>query len=393
MAKRISILGSTGSIGRNVLDVIRRSKGAFEVVCLAAGQNISLLLHQITEFRPRVAVVMTQQLADELKGGLSKDLGVEILYGKEGYKEAASLDDVDMVVSAMVGAAGLIPTLCAIEAGKDVALANKETLVTAGPLVQRLARENEVAILPVDSEHSAIFQCLEGQKKDNISRLVLTASGGPFRDKSQEDMEHVTVEEAVNHPNWDMGAKISVDSATLMNKGLEVIEARYLFDITYDDIEVIIHPQSIVHSMVEFKDGSLLAQMGIPDMRGPIAYALSWPDRIDLEIPRLDLSACPPLTFESPDYERFPCLSLAYEAGRRGGTATTALNAANEVAVDAFLKNKIGFLDISRTVKSVLETFPVQEINSLDDVLRADALARLMADNFIYANCNLNPGG
>ena len=380
--RRISLLGSTGSIGTKVLDVVRRSKGRFSVNGLAAGENVELLAEQIRQFRPEIVSVMTAELADQVRSmtGLAD---TRVLYGKEGYKAVATVDDADLVVSAMVGAAGLIPTLAALEAGKDVALANKESLVTAGPLVTSVAREKRAALIPIDSEHSAIFQCLRGHRKEDVRRIVLTASGGPFKDRNKDELVKVTPEEAVRHPKWSMGAKISVDSATLMNKGLEVIEARWLFDISVDRIDVVVHPQSIVHSMVEFIDGSVLAQMGIPDMRVPIAYALAWPGRLELDLPSLNLIESGSLTFEMPHFEKFPCLGLAYDAARKGGTATTALNAANEVAVDAFLHGRMSFTAIQEVVREVIEAFPVEEIRDLDDVLKADALARLRAEGVI----------
>lgn len=380
--RRISLLGSTGSIGTKVLDVVRRSKGRFSVNGLAAGENVELLAEQIRQFRPEIVSVMTAELADQVRSmtGLAD---TRVLYGKEGYIEVATVDDADLVVSAMVGAAGLIPTLAALEAGKDVALANKESLVTAGSLVTSLAREKGAALIPIDSEHSAIFQCLRGHRKEDVRRIVLTASGGPFKDRNKDELVKVTPEEAVRHPKWSMGAKISVDSATLMNKGLEVIEARWLFDISVDRIDVVVHPQSIIHSMVEFMDGSVLAQMGIPDMRVPIAYALAWPRRLELDLPSLDLIESGSLTFEMPRLEKFPCLGLAYDAARKGGTATTALNAANEVAVDAFLQGRVSFTAIQEVVREVIEAFPVEDIRDLDDVLKADALARLRAEGII----------
>jgi 1-deoxy-D-xylulose-5-phosphate reductoisomerase len=309
---------------------------------------------------------------------------IEVLYGKEGYKAVATFDDADLIVSAMVGAAGLIPTLAAIEAGKDVALANKESLVTAGPLVTSIARKKGVALIPIDSEHSAIFQCLRGCRKKEVRRIVLTASGGPCKDMNRHDLIKVKPEDAVRHPRWSMGAKISVDSATLMNKGLEVIEAHWLFDVSLDRIDVVVHPQSIVHSMVEFIDGSVIAQMGIPDMRVPIAYALAWPGRLELDLPSLNLIESGPLNFEMPHLETFPCLGLAYDAAKKGGTATTALNAANEVAVEAFLQRRIGFTAIQEVVRKVIEAFPVEDIRDLEDVLKADALARLRAEGIVF---------
>lgn len=381
--KHISVLGSTGSVGRNALDVIYRTRGAYKVEGLAAGQNIRLLVEQIRIFRPRIVAVMTRELADEVRH-LCGSCAPEVVFGKDGYKAVASLKEADIVVSAMVGASGLIPTLAAIEAGKDIALANKETLVAAGPLVMERARKRGVTILSVDSEHSAIFQCLAGNRASDVSRILLTASGGPFREKGCFDLEKVTPEEASRHPNWSMGAKITVDSATLMNKGLELIEAMYLFDIPVDQIEILVHPESIVHSLVEFRDGSVMAQLGVPDMRIPIACALAWPERMDLpDIPRLDLLSVGRLTFEPPDWERFPCLELAYGAARTGGTTTTALNAANEVAVEAFLNNRIGFTAIAQVVEEVLDGFPVEAIDGLDTVLQADALARLRAEDAV----------
>ena len=378
----LSVLGSTGSIGTSVMDIVRRSGGSFTVKALAAGRNLKLLARQIREFSPVLAAVMTEELASEL-APMIDGCATEIVWGKDGYKRVASIDGADLVVSSMVGAAGLVPTVAALEAGKDVALANKESLVTAGPLVTRLASENGCMLLPIDSEHSAIFQCLQGSRAGEMKRILLTASGGPFRERSADELENITPEQAVAHPNWSMGAKISVDSATLMNKGLEVIEAMWLFNCSPDDITVLVHPQSIVHSMVEFVDGSVIAQMGIPDMRVPISYALCYPNRMELDLPSLDLFETGPLTFEKPRMDSFPCLGYAFDAARRGGTATTALNAANEVAVDAFLNGRIGFTMIPKVVGSVLDDFPVEEIGDLDDVLRADALARVQAEGAI----------
>ncbi len=369
-------------MGRSVLDVVRRSGSRYRVVGLAGGRNVNLLADQVREFSPETVAVMTPELAGELKSLLGS-VDVKILFGKEGYKTVASLESVALVVSAMVGAAGLIPTLSALEAGKDVALANKESLVTAGSLVIGAARRTGARILPVDSEHSAVFQCLSGNDRADVRRIILTASGGPFRTCSLEEMSAVTPEQAVSHPNWSMGRKISVDSATMMNKGLEVIEAAWLFKTPVEKIDVVIHPQSIIHSMVEFMDGSILAHLGIPDMRIPISCALSWPERMDIGMNSLDLFSCGPLTFEAPDTGRFPCLAMAYEAANKGGTAPTALNAANEVAVEAFLQGRIGFTQIPMVIRSVLDDFPVEEIGHLDDVLRADALARLRAEVFV----------
>lgn len=379
--KKIVVLGSTGSIGKNVTDIVRRSRGKLEIIGLAAGKNIELLAQQIKEFSPSKVAVMGPELADDLKEMTSEK--VEIVWGKDGYKNLARMPEAELIVSSMVGAAGLIPTLAAIEAGKNVALANKETLVAAGPLVMDLVNKKGVRLLPIDSEHSAIFQCLQGYKHGQVRKLILTASGGPFRTKLASELKSITPEQAIAHPNWSMGAKISVDSATLMNKGLEVIEAHWLFDIPPDKIKVAVHPQSIIHSMVEFVDGSILAQIGIPDMRVPISYALMWPDRMELDLPSLDIFNMEGLTFEPPQMDKFPCLGLAFQALETGGTATTVLNAANEVAVDAFLCNRIPFLKISKIISHCLNELPGQEIKSLDDILRADALARLKAEEFI----------
>ncbi len=380
--KKIVVLGSTGSIGKSVADIVRRSGGRLKIVGLGAGQNITLLSEQIREFSPRKVAVMTKELAKELSSRIGPN-GPEILYGKEGYKELSRMPDAGLVVSSMVGAAGLMPTIAAIKAGKDVALANKETLVAAGPLVMKLVKEHKVNLLPIDSEHSAIFQCLQGYKESMVKRIILTASGGPFREKSIDDLDSITPREAVAHPNWSMGAKISVDSSTLMNKGLEVIEARWLFDIPPERIGVLVHPQSIVHSMVEYIDGSVIAQLGIPDMRVPISYALMWPDRMALDLPSLDLVNVGPLTFEEPQHDKFPCLSLAFKALEMGGTATTVLNAANEVAVEAFLEERIPYLSISRVIEAVLSEIGGENMDTIDDVLRADALARLKAEEFV----------
>ncbi len=381
MAKGVAVLGSTGSIGKSTLDCIRRSGGRFRAVALAAGKNWKLLVEQAREFRPLLVSVADERLAESVREGL--DLDCTVVWGKEGCIEAATHPEAEVVVSALVGAIGLVPTLSAIDAGKTIALANKETLVAAGELVMARARECGAAIVPVDSEHSAIFQCLQGISPQAVERIILTASGGPFLHRSTEELEGITVEEAVNHPNWSMGAKISIDSATLMNKGLEVIEAHWLFSMPYDRISVVIHPQSIVHSMVECCDGSIIAQMGVADMRGPIALALSWPERVDLDLPRLDLTTTPPLTFEAPDMQRFPCLRLAYEAGRAGGTMPCVLNAANEVAVEAFMAGEIPFQRIPEVVEAVVAQFQPEPITSLDTVLQADALARLRAHAYI----------
>ncbi|MGD9503566.1 MAG: 1-deoxy-D-xylulose-5-phosphate reductoisomerase [Syntrophobacteraceae bacterium] len=383
---KISILGSTGSIGVNALDVVRQFPDRFQVVALAAGNNIDLLLRQVEEFRPAIAAVMNDDLADKLRGRLDgSGPRPEVVSGLAGYELAASAGDADIVVSAIVGAAGLLPTIAAIRAGKRIALANKETLVIGGKLVMELAAREGVEILPVDSEHSAIFQSLQGNQRKALKRILLTASGGPFFWRSAEDMALVTPEAALKHPNWSMGAKVTIDSATLMNKGLEVIEARWLFDVPVDRIAVHVHPESIVHSMVEYVDGSVIAQLGIPDMRLPIAYALSYPERLPVSGPQLDLFELQKLTFYPPDSKKFPCLRLAYEACAAGSTMPAVLNAANEVAVHAFLKKKIRLPDIPRVIESVMQLHDAASELTLEAILDADGWARFKAGQIIDA--------
>jgi 1-deoxy-D-xylulose-5-phosphate reductoisomerase len=317
--KRIAILGSTGSIGRSALQVVEQFPDRLQIVALAAGRNIDLLAEQIHRFQPRLAAVLDHQLAKDLTSRLQPGIEVEVVAGSQGYQQVASCAEAEMILSSMVGAAGLIPTLSAIRAGKDIALANKETLVMAGALVMGEVRRSQVELLPVDSEHNAIFQAMEGHRREDLTRILLTASGGPFLNMSKEQLESVTPTQALAHPNWAMGPKITIDSATLMNKGLEVIEAKWLFDVPVEKIDVHVHPQSIVHSMVEYVDGSVIAQMGIPDMRIPIAYALAYPERLELDLPRLDFFTVQTLTFQEPDLTRFPCLKLAFAACRAGG--------------------------------------------------------------------------
>jgi len=375
--KGVVILGSTGSIGTSALDVIERHRNRFRVVALAAGRNIGLLREQILAFRPAVAAVMDKEHADKLKESLGAQArGISILWGGPGYAEAASLSEGDMVLSAMVGAAGLVPTMAAIEAGKDIALANKETLVTAGRLVMDRAQSRGVRLVPVDSEHSAIFQCLEGQDKKRLKRILLTASGGPFFRFPKEDFGKITPADALRHPNWIMGKKITIDSATMMNKGLEVIEARWLFDVDADRIDVIVHPQSIIHSMVEFRDGSVLAQMGLPDMRVPISYALGYPERLEDGRFAPDFLKTGPLAFYPPDLEKFPCLGLAFRAVSEGGTMPAVLNGANEIAVEAFLSGKIAFPDIPRLIEKTMNSHAAFEPRGIGDVLEADRWSR-----------------
>ncbi|MCG6946423.1 MAG: 1-deoxy-D-xylulose-5-phosphate reductoisomerase [Deltaproteobacteria bacterium] len=374
--KKIAILGSTGSIGRSALQVVEQFPDRLQVVALAAGRNIDLLAEQIHRFRPKLAAVLDPQLAKDLTSRLQPGIEVEVVADSTGYQQVASCAEAEMILSSMVGAAGLIPTLSAIRAGKDVALANKETLVMAGALVMGEVRRSQVELLPVDSEHNAIFQALEGHRREDLKRILLTASGGPFLNLPKEQLESVTPTQALAHPNWSMGPKITIDSATLMNKGLEVIEAKWLFDIPVEKIDVHVHPQSIVHSMVEYIDGSVIAQMGIPDMRIPIAYALAYPERLELDLPRLDFFTVQTLTFQEPDLNRFPCLKLAFAACKAGGTMPAVLNAANEVAVQAFLDNRIPFSGIPRLVNLAMEEHALDPGAELEAILEADAWAR-----------------
>lgn len=385
MPKRISILGATGSIGLSTLAVVEKFPDRFSVAALAAGSNIDLLEQQARRFRPGIVSVMTESAAAELRLRLA-DMPVTVLSGIEGMIAAASADGVDITVSAIVGTAGLVPTMAAIRAGKDIALANKEVLVTAGELVTKECMERGVRLFPVDSEHSAIFQCMGASGERGVKRLILTASGGPFRSLSKRSLEDVTIEQALNHPNWRMGRKITIDSATLMNKGLEVIEARWLFGISHDRIRVLIHPQSIVHSMVEYVDGAMVAQLSAPDMKGPIAYALSYPERLEGVSPSIDLAKIGALTFEEPDIERFPCLSYAYESLEAGGSMPAVLSAANETAVKYFLDHKIGFMDIPRVIRKTMQTHTPYPIRTVDDALRADLWARKEAVRLIEEN-------
>jgi 1-deoxy-D-xylulose-5-phosphate reductoisomerase len=381
--KRIAILGSTGSIGRSALQVIEQFPNRFQVVALAAGRNVDLLIEQIQRFRPKVAAVLDQELANDLASRLPADIRLEVFAGSQGYQNIANCTDADMVLSSMVGAAGLIPTLSAIRAGKDVALANKETLVMAGALVMEEVRRYQIRLLPVDSEHNAIFQALEGHRREDLKRILLTASGGPFLNLPKEQLESVTPAQALNHPNWEMGAKITIDSATMMNKGLEVIEAKWLFDLAVEKIDVHIHPQSIIHSMVEYVDGSVIAQLGMPDMRVPIAYALAYPERLKLDLPTLDLFSVQTLTFQEPDLGRYPCLDLAFNACKAGGTMPAVLNASNEVAVQAFLDKRIPFLGIARLVDKVMQEHELAPAKELEAILAADTWARRRAEAII----------
>jgi len=373
--KTLAILGATGSIGTSTLEIVAAYPGKFRVACLTGGRNLNRLAEQIQNFQPLRVSVMSDKDATILRQ-LIGAAQVEIIPGPEGLISCATHDQVDIVVSAIVGAAGLVPTLAAIVAGKDIALANKETLVAGGSLIMQEARRRQVNIYPVDSEHSAIYQSLLGHRKQDVRRLILTASGGPFRDYSLAALADVTPEQALAHPNWDMGPKITIDSATMMNKGLEVIEARWLFDLPADQIAVHIHPQSIVHSMVEYEDGSVIAQMGVPDMKAPIAYALTYPERLPLPLPPLDLCRIGQLTFAEPDNDRFACLGLAYDALRTGGTAPAVLNAANEIAVQAFLGGRISFLAIAEVIRRSVARHTSQPLDHIDTVINADQWGR-----------------
>ena len=373
--KRLSILGSTGSIGVNTLHIVSQFPERFKVVSLSAGLNTQLLKRQILQFRPKIVSVLNKELSETLQRELP-NVPVEIVHGIEGLIQVATHPEVDQVVSALVGAVGLIPTLSAIKTGKLIALANKESLVMAGKIMMEEARRNHVQILPVDSEHSAIFQALLGHREEDVHRLILTASGGPFRNLPLSRLHEVTVKEALNHPHWAMGKKITIDSASLMNKGLEVIEAHWLFNIPIEKIVVLIHPQSVVHSMVEYIDGSIVAQMGITDMKIPISYALSFPERLNLNLPPLDLSKSEALTFAPPDSQRFPCLQLAYQSIEIGETMPAILNAANEVVVNAFLEGSLKFTEIPLLLQRVMEEHEVKPVHTIEDILKADHWAR-----------------
>ncbi len=379
--KRLAILGSTGSIGRSTLDVVASHPQRFRVTVLSAGRNAELLEEQARRFRPDVVVIEDASLAGRLQSALGPS--TKVLVGREGLVEAARWPDTDLVVSALVGAAGLYPTWAAIDAGKTVALANKEALVVGGQFLTQRASETGALLLPVDSEHNALHQCLRGEDPREVRRLWLTASGGPFRTRAADTLADVTPDEALQHPTWSMGRKITIDSATLMNKGLEVIEARWLFGVEADRIRVVIHPGSIVHSMIEFVDGSFKAQLGAPDMRHPIQYALTWPERLATPLPPFDPVRAGPLQFFDPDLDRFPCLALAYDALRLGGAAPAVLNAANEVAVQAFLDGAIRFLDIPATLRRVLDAHAADPAGTLDEVLVADRSARATATRLL----------
>jgi 1-deoxy-D-xylulose-5-phosphate reductoisomerase len=381
--KNLSILGSTGSIGRNALKIVEQFPDRFKIKALAAKKNVGLLARQIDYFSPELAVVFDKENAAELKKLIPAGTRVEIMHGMEGYNAAATISGVEMVVTAMVGAAGLMPTLAAIDAGKDIALANKETLVMAGEIVVKKALEKGVKILPIDSEHSAIFQCIAGSRMEDLDRIFLTGSGGPFLNRSVEEFSEIKPEDALKHPIWQMGRKISIDSATMMNKGLEVLEAKSLFGVSHDKIEVLIQPQSVIHSMVSFKDGSVMAQLSIPDMKGAIAYAISYPERLPLDQGLPDFSGIGALTFQKPDLEKFPCLALAYDACETGRTFPAVLNAANEKAVDAFLNRRVSFTEIHEIISETMNRHKVVANPTLSDIIEADQWARKIADELI----------
>jgi 1-deoxy-D-xylulose-5-phosphate reductoisomerase len=383
MNKRIAILGSTGSIGTQTLDVIAHEPERFQVEALSGGYNIALLIEQVKQFRPKLVSAATKELANEL--AIHIPSGTRVVYGEEGLLEVAAGTDADFVVTALVGSQGLRPTLAAIDAGKNIGLANKETLVSAGHIVMDAVKRKGVSLLPIDSEHSAIYQCLNGERRENIAKIIITASGGSFRNRTRQELQGVTVEQALQHPNWSMGAKITIDSATMVNKGLEVIEAHWLFNLDYDRIGVLIHPESVIHSYVEFVDNSIIAQLGNPDMRIPIQYALTYPERIQTPTKPLNLAEIGKLHFREMDFVRYPCLRMAYECGRLGGTATTVFNAANEIAVDRFLKGDLTFLQIEEVIEGTLQLHKnssnptLEEIQEMDNWARESAMAAKFA--------------
>lgn len=372
--KKIAVLGSTGSIGTQTLEVVREHSDELEVVALAAGSSVAKMEEQIREFRPKLACMWTKEAAGDLKARVA-DLDVKVLCGMEGLLEIAEDPSSNIVLTAVVGMIGIRPTIAAIEAGKDIALANKETLVTAGHIIMPLAKKRGVQILPVDSEHSAIFQSLNGEPKGRVEKILLTASGGPFRGKTKEQMQGIQVEDALKHPNWSMGRKITIDSSTMVNKGLEVMEAKWLFDVSLDQIQVVVHPQSIIHSMVQYEDGAIIAQLGTPDMKLPIQYALFYPDRRPMSGKRVDFFELGSISFEKPDPENFEGLALAYQAARQGGSLPTVFNAANERAVALFLDRKIGYLQIPELIRGAMEAHEVIQDPSVDQILEAEQFA------------------
>ncbi|MCR4891695.1 MAG: 1-deoxy-D-xylulose-5-phosphate reductoisomerase [Lachnospiraceae bacterium] len=381
MLKRISLLGSTGSIGRQTLDIVDCHRDLLSVVALAAGSNVKAIEEQARKYQPRLVALYEEKAADDLKVRL-KDTDIRVVSGMEGILEAATISEADIVLGAMVGMIGIRPAIAAIQAGKDLALANKETLVTAGHIITEEVRRAGVRLLPVDSEHSAIFQCLQGEEHGKIEKILITASGGPFRGKKREELMNMTAEEALRHPNWSMGPKVTIDSSTLVNKGLEVMEAHWLFDVPYDSIEVYVQPQSIIHSMVQFVDGAVMAQLGAPDMRVPIQYALLYPGRESLPVDRLDFGTMGSIIFEKPDTETFRGLPLALSAARRGGTMPTVFNAANEEAVQFFLQGRIRYLEITEAIEKTMDKHRVIENPSLDEILASEEEARELCRSF-----------
>ncbi len=381
--KNIAILGSTGSVGVNALKVIEANPEKYKVIALAAGRNIDLLMKQIEDFRPMAVAVLEEKLMFELKERFAERGRPEVFFGTDGFKHLVSLDQVDTIISAMAGAVGLLPTYEGIKAGKHIALANKETMVMAGPIIIAEAEKQGVTVLPIDSEHSAILQSLQGHPREDLRRMILTASGGPFKDSSLEEMRKVTPAQALRHPNWNMGPKISIDSATLMNKGLEAIEAKWFFGLDIDQISILIHPQSVVHSMVEYKDGSIIAQLGIPNMIVPISYALSFPHHLQNSLPSLELEKIGMLSFEKPDLNKFKCLKLVIKAAELSGSIPAVLNGANEIAVASFLEGRIGFLDIPELIEKTIEEHKPFTIDSVEAVMEADRWAREMARKFL----------
>ncbi len=380
--KHLAILGSTGSIGTQALDVVAANPDSFAVEILTAQNNADLLIQQAAQFRPHVVVIANESLYDKVFDALDP-LGIQVYAGDKAIADVVQMDSIDTVLTSMVGYSGLIPTVKAIEAGKQIALANKETLVVAGELVTALAHQKGVSIYPVDSEHSAIFQCIVGEFHNPIEKILLTASGGPFRGKTRDELLHVTKAQALKHPNWSMGAKITIDSASLMNKGLEVIEAKWLFGLKAEQIEVVVHPQSIIHSMVQFEDGSIKAQMGLPDMRLPIQFALTYPHRLKADFPRFDFMQYPSLTFEQPDLKTFRNLQFAFDALDRGGNMACIVNAANEIAVAAFLRDEVGFLEMSDLIETCMQKVTFIEKPTLDDYIETDAETRKIAEEWV----------
>ncbi len=380
--KQIAILGSTGSIGTQALEVISENSSLVEVYALTANNNVELLIEQARKFQPEMVAIANEDHYNKLKSALA-DLPIKVFAGIESIAQVAEMQPIDIVLTAMVGYSGLKPTMNAIKAGKKIALANKETLVVAGELICDLVAENNASIIPVDSEHSAIFQCLAGEGNNPIEKLILTASGGPFRNKSMHELEHVTSAQALKHPNWEMGAKITIDSASLMNKGFEIIEAKWLFGVSPEQIQVVVHPQSIIHSMVQFADGSIKAQLGMPDMKLPIQYAITYPDRLKTNFPRFDFDLCSQFTFEKPDLERFRNLGYAYYAMEKGGNMPCILNAANEIVVAEFLKNNIGFLEMSDIIETVMSKSQFIEKPTYDDYVTTDTVTRIITSEII----------